>query len=74
MGDASTNRTDRLGNLGVYRPFIHAVVNSLDGLAHVVRVFLGDLDILPSSGIGEVAVYEVFEFAPFSSPEAVLPR
>src|SRR5579863_7181741 len=48
-------RTNRLRNLSVEGPFIQAVVNSLDGLVHVVRVFLGDLNILPSSGIGEVA-------------------
>src|SRR5580658_3203686 len=54
--------TDRLGNLSIEGPFIQAVVNSLDGLVHVVRVFLGDLNILPSSGIGEVAADKVVEF------------
>src|SRR5580704_19094089 len=54
--------TDRLGNLGIKGPFIQAVVNSLDGLIYVVRVFLGDLNILPSSGIGKVAADEVVEF------------
>src|ERR1700747_2798286 len=55
-------RTDRLRNLSIEGPFIYAVVNSLHGLVHVVRVFPGDLNILPSSGIGEVAAYEVVEF------------
>src|SRR5579863_777987 len=55
-------RTNRLRNLSVEGPFIQAVVNSLDGLVHVVRVFLGDLNILPSSGIGEVATDKVVEF------------
>src|SRR6202007_1168658 len=54
--------TDRLGNLSIEGPFIQAVVNSLDGLVHVVRVFLSDLNILPSSGIGEVAADKVVEF------------
>src|SRR5712664_1597145 len=54
--------TDRLGNFSVEGPFIQAVVNSLDGLVHVVRVFLGDLNILPSPGIGKVAAYEIVEF------------
>src|SRR5580698_11036916 len=54
--------TDRFGNLGIEGPFVQAVVNSLDGLIYVVRVFLGDLHILPSSGIGEVAADEVVEF------------
>src|SRR6201988_5397891 len=54
--------TDRLGNLSIEGPFIQAVVNSLHGLVHVVRVFLGDLNILPSSGIGEVAADKVLEF------------
>src|SRR5580692_6093429 len=55
-------RTNRLRNLSIEGPFIQAVVNSLHGLVHVVRVFLGDLNILPSSGIGEVAADEVVEF------------
>src|SRR5580692_9291162 len=54
--------TDRLGNLRIEGPFIQAVVNSLDSLVHVVRVFLGDVNILPSSGIGEVAADKVIEF------------
>src|SRR5580700_11639844 len=54
--------TDRLGNLSIEGPFIQAVVNSFDGLVDVVRVFLGDLDILPGSGIGKVATHEVVEF------------
>src|SRR5580658_11382475 len=54
--------TDRLGDLGIEGPFIQAVVNSLDGLIYVVRVLLGDLHILPSSGIGEVAADKVVEF------------
>src|SRR6201998_2521055 len=54
--------TDRLGNLSIQAPFIEAVVNSLDGLVHVVRVFLSDLNILPSSGIGEVAADKIVEF------------
>src|SRR5580700_7539530 len=54
--------TDRLGNLSIEGPFIQAVVNSLDGLVHVVRVFLGDLNILPSSGVGEVAADKIVEF------------
>src|ERR1700688_1387656 len=53
--------TDRLGNLRIEGPFIQAVVNPLDGLVHVVRVFLGDFNILPSSGIGEVAADKVVE-------------
>src|SRR6201981_1624377 len=53
---------DRLGNLSIEGPFIQAVVNPLHGLVHVVRVFLGDLNILPSSGIGEVAADKVVEF------------
>src|SRR5271170_2672870 len=54
--------TDRLGNLGIEGPFIQAVVNSLDGLVHVVGVFPGDLNILPSSRIGEVSADKVVEF------------
>jgi hypothetical protein len=54
--------TDRLGNLSIEGPFIQPVVNSLDGLVHVVRVFLGDLNILPSSRIGELAPDKVVEF------------
>src|SRR5579862_9179213 len=54
--------TDRFGNLGVERFFIQAVVNSLDGLIYVVRVFLGDLNILTSSSIGEVTADKVVEF------------
>src|ERR1700745_4184672 len=54
--------TDRLGNLSVEGPFVQAVVNSLHGLVHVVRVFLSDLNILPSPGIGEVAADKVVEF------------
>src|ERR1700733_7309732 len=55
-------RTNRLRKLSVEGPFIQAVVNSLDGLVHVVRVFLGEFNILPSSGIGEVATDKVVEF------------
>src|SRR5580692_12976630 len=54
-------RTNRLRNLSVEGPFIQAVVNSLHGLVHVVCVFLGDLNILPSSGIGQVSADEVVE-------------
>src|SRR5580704_13861695 len=54
--------TDRLGNVSTESPFIQSVVNSLHSLVHVVRVFLGDLDILPISGIGEVAADKVDEF------------
>src|SRR5580704_170945 len=54
--------TDRLGNLRVKGPFIQAVVNALNGLVHVVCVFLGDLNIFPSSGIGEMAADKVVEF------------
>src|SRR5208282_6073468 len=54
--------TNRLGNLRIEGPFIQAVVNSLHGLVHVVRVFLGDLNILPNSSIGEVAADKVVEF------------
>ncbi len=55
-------RTNRLRNLSVEGPFIQAIVNSLHGLVHVVCVFLGDLNILPSSGTGEVAADKVVEF------------
>src|ERR1700741_2696498 len=54
--------TDRLGDLSIEGPFIQAVVNVLYGLVHVVRVFLGDLNILQSSGIGEVAGDKIVEF------------
>src|SRR5580704_11341595 len=54
--------TDRLGNLSIEGPFIQAVVNPFDGLVHVVRILLGDLNIPPSSGIGEVAADKVVEF------------
>lgn len=54
--------TDRLGYLSIECPFIQAVVNSLDGLVHVVCVFLRDLNILPSSGVGKVATDKVVEF------------
>src|SRR5580700_8564166 len=54
--------TDRLGNVSTESPFIQSVVNSFNGLVHVVRVFLGVLDILPISGIGEVAADKVVEF------------
>src|SRR5580704_5071495 len=53
--------TNRLGNLRIQSPFIQAVVNSLYGPVHVSCVFLGDLNILPSSGIGEVAADKVVE-------------
>src|SRR6202007_2442733 len=53
--------TDRLGDLSIEGPFIQAVVNALHGLVHVVRVFLSDLNILPSSGIGEVAADKMVE-------------
>src|SRR5262245_31901977 len=54
--------TDSLGNLCVESPFIQSVMNSLNGLIHVLCVFLGDLNILPSSGIGEVAADKAVEF------------
>src|SRR5580692_10021950 len=62
-------RADRLGNLSIEGPFIQAVVNSLHGLVHVVRVFLGELNILPSSGIGEVSADEVVELVGENSVE-----
>ena len=55
-------RANRLRNLSVEGPFIQAVVNSLHGLVHVVRVFPSELNILPSSGIGQMSADEVVEF------------
>src|SRR5215470_11432246 len=54
-----TGGFDNLSNEG---PLVQAVVDSFHGLVHIVRVFLGDLDILASSGIGEVAADKVVEF------------
>src|SRR5215469_2792837 len=54
-----TGGFDNLSNEGL---LVQAVVDSFHGLVHIVRVFLGDLDILASSRIGEVAADKVVEF------------